>query len=418
MPHEDHKHREPAEQLLGGFASGRARWALLIFFAFFALLFLLAWLIRYPDIFTVRVLIQATDRVDRYYAASSGQIADIPVENGQQVDSGAVLLVWKTSASWKDIVALAAMSPPTGVVGIRQVDILELGELETQWTLALAKWGEYQAAIQTARADWLSPATIRQLDLLENMEASLSKRRDILVEQAILAETTWHRYERLASKNTVSQETLAEAIANYLEKKAAVEAIESEFIRVAIQREELEKGQLELALQDNKELRQKKEDWDREWRLLIALQRDWVERHLTRARHAGEVLFSRPLEPLQWLEEGEATLAVSVGSVLPGWQARGWLPARGTGRVAEGAEVQLRLDAFPYEEYGSLEGAVSHISPLSENESFLVEIALPDSLITATGRILPVGPEMPATARIYTSKKRLLIRLLEGLKRL
>ncbi|MBK8489413.1 MAG: HlyD family efflux transporter periplasmic adaptor subunit [Saprospirales bacterium] len=418
MPHEDHKHREPAEQLLGGFASGRARWALVIFSGFFTLLFLLAWLIRYPDIFTIRVMVQATDRVDRFYAVISDQIADIPVQNGQQVDSGAVLLVWKTSASWEDVVALAAMNPPTEPAGIQQVDALELGELEGQWALALSRWEAYQSELQTARAARLSPATLRQLALLENMEASLTQRRVTLSAQADLAEATRQRYARLAEQNTVSQEALAGAEANFLEKRAAVEAIESEFLQVAIQREALEKGQLELALQDNKSFRQKKEDWEQEWRMLMAMQRDWAERHLTRARHAGEVRFSRPLKPLQWVEEGEATLAVSDGAAGSGWQAQGWLPARGAGRVAKGAEVELRLDAFPYEEYGSLQGEVSQISPLSENESFLVEIALPDSLITETGRILPMGPEIPATARIYTSKKRLLIRLLEGLKRL
>ncbi|MCB9284813.1 MAG: HlyD family efflux transporter periplasmic adaptor subunit [Lewinellaceae bacterium] len=418
MPSSNDHHREPADELLGGFAVGKARWILIFLFGLFALFFLLTWLIRYPDIFTIRVMVRATDRVERYTAAFAGQIAEIPVENGQEVDSGAVLLVWKHGGAWRDILALGTSPVPAADPGIQQIDALNLGELESQWAIARSAWADYRTELLTARSDRLSPGTLRQIKLLDSVELTLFRRRATLDEQVNLAEADWQRYQRLAEQNTASREALDEAERKYLETRETREAIESELYRVALQREALEKEQLDLALQDSKVLRQKMESWDREWRTLQALRQDWIERYLVRSRQAGRVVFSRPLEPLQWLEEGEPTLALALDHSPLAWQARGWLPARGAGRVETGAEVQLRLDAFPYEEYGCLDGKLVSVSPLSENESFLVEIALPDSLITDTGQTLPVKAEMPATARIFSSKKRLLQRMLEGFRKL
>ena len=124
------------------------------------------------------------------------------------------------------------------------------------------------------------------------------------------------------------------------------------------------------------------------------------------------------MKPGQWVDEGTPLFAVQAEAGPETWKAAGWLPAAGAGRIETGARVQLRLDAFPHGEYGALPGAVTHISPLSENDAFLVEIGLPDSLISDTGKTLSPGLESPATARIFTSRKRLLDRLFEVFRRI
>lgn len=418
MSPQDHPQQPPAEQLLGSFSSGKVGRFFLFPLFFLLLLFLLAWLIRYPDVITIRVTIQETGGVDRYFAAVPGRIAALPLGEGMPVDSGAVLLVWENSGSWEDVIRLAAMKTPVSEAGVAAVDQLELGSLEEQWALARGAWEGLRSARRAALAPSLAAPLGRQRAALAEMEATLGRRAETLNRETALAKDIWERTRRLAEQNTVSRETLIRSEAEYLRKKADAEAIGLEFQRVSLELAELEKEQLERASADTREAEAQQERWETAWRLLQARCGTWLRQYLVVAQRPGAVTYSRPLRPLQWIDEGEPLLAVRTAATSAARVAKGWLPAAGSGKVAPGAEVQLRLDAFPYETYGFIPAKVARVSSLPENESFLVEIEAPDSLISDTGKNLPAGPEMPATARILTSKRRLLDRVFEGIKRL
>lgn len=418
MSPQDHPQQPPAEQLLGSFSSGKVGRFFLFPLFFLLLLFLLAWLIRYPDVITVRVMIQEAGGVDRYFAAVPGRIAAIPVGEGMPVDSGDVLLVWENGAGWEDIVRLSAMEMPVSEAGIAAAGQLKLGPLEEQWALALGAWEGLQSARRAVLAPALAAPLGRQLAALAEMEVTLGRRAETLNREAALAKDLWERTQRLAEQNTVSRETLNRAEAEYLRKKADAEAIELEFQRVSLELAALEKEQLEQANADTRDMDAQRERWETAWRLLQARCGTWMQQYLVVARRPGTATYSRPLRPLQWVDEGEPLLAVHAKEGAGHRVAAGWLPAAGSGKVEPGAEVQLRLDAFPYETYGFVPAKVARVSSLPENESFLVEIEAPDSLITDTGKNLPAGPETPATARILTSKRRLLDRIFDGIKRL
>lgn len=418
MSPQDHLQQPPAEQLLGSFVPARVRWFFLFPLFFFLLLLLLSWLIRYPDVTFIRVTLQAPEGVDRYFAAAPGRIAVLPAPEGKEVDAGAVLLVWENGASWEDALRLAVMDMPVSDAGIAAVGRLSLGPLEEQWALARGAWEGLQSARRAALAPSLSGPIDRQRAALAEMEASLSRSAETLGREVALAKDLWERTQRLAAQNTVSREALMRAEAEYLRKKAEAEAIGMEFQRVSLELAELEKEQLEWANADTREVAAQQERWETAWRLLKARCGAWMRQHLIVAQRPGKVVYSRPLRPLQWIDEGEPLLAVRAEEPSSRLVAKGWLPAAGSGKVEPGAEVQLRLDAFPYETYGFLPGKVARISPLPENESFLVEIETQDALISDTGKNLPAGPETPATARILTAKRRLLDRIFDGIKRL
>lgn len=414
----DQSTRPPAEELFGSFFSGKTRRVFPFLLIFFSLIIFLAWLIRYPDVISIRVMIRQEQGVHRYFAAAPGRIGGVVAENDQALDSGAVLIAWEHSGSWQDVLALGALHEPLTKAEILRVDRLSLGSLEGDWVLARAAWESWQAAGQTARAAALAAPIGRQLAQLEQMEGSLRQKAEILAREVELAETTLKRYQRLAVEKTTSEESLAKAEAAWLEKKAQAESVGLEFRQVSLRKEDLEKELLTYSLADSEAWRDKKAQWQTAWGLLMARQEEWVQRHLLMAGQAGRIVFSRPLQAGQWVDEGEPLLALRSEEDDTAYVAKGWLPAANAGRVKPGSEVQLRLDAFPYEEFGAVKGRLSGMSPLAENESYLVEIEIPDSLITVTGRRLSTGPEAPATARILTSRKRLLTRVWEGIKRL
>lgn len=102
------------------------------------------------------------------------------------------------------------------------------------------------------------------------------------------------------------------------------------------------------------------------------------------------------------------------------------MPEQGSGKIKKGQDVIVKLDNYPYNEYGSVKGKVTSIS-LATNEqtlsdsknkvnSYLVNIILPNGLKTNYGTILNFHAEAKGSAEIITEDRRLIERFFDNLK--
>ena len=87
------------------------------------------------------------------------------------------------------------------------------------------------------------------------------------------------------------------------------------------------------------------------------------------------------------------------------------MPAQNSGKVKTGQKVQLRLQDFPDNQYGMLEGNIKSISAVTDQKGFyLIDVNLPQTLITTYQKEIPFKQEMKANAEIITEDLRLIER--------
>lgn len=92
--------------------------------------------------------------------------------------------------------------------------------------------------------------------------------------------------------------------------------------------------------------------------------------------------------------------------------------------MAKGQEVIIKLDNFPYNEYGSLKGIVSEISLMTNTqqtnqgdlEQYLIHVELPDGLKTNYSQLLPFKYELKGVAEIITRDRRLIERVFDNFR--
>lgn len=99
------------------------------------------------------------------------------------------------------------------------------------------------------------------------------------------------------------------------------------------------------------------------------------------------------------------------------------LPNREAGFVKTGMEVKVKLDSFPYQDYGIVSGKVISISPDSKPDQQLgsvyrVEIALDRQTVTDGRQTISFKPGQTATADIVTRRRRIADVLLDPLKQM
>ena len=94
------------------------------------------------------------------------------------------------------------------------------------------------------------------------------------------------------------------------------------------------------------------------------------------------------------------------------------IPSSAIGFIAPGQEVRIAVDAFPYQQFGTLAGRVAKVSLAADvspgedgkatTPAYLVTVDLAQAGIVAFGKMQPLRPGMSISARIVTRRRSLL----------
>jgi HlyD family secretion protein len=78
--------------------------------------------------------------------------------------------------------------------------------------------------------------------------------------------------------------------------------------------------------------------------------------------------------------------------------------------------VNIKVQGYPYMEYGSLQGRVKTISLVPNEAIYAIEVELSQGLQTGTGKILDFTGELSGQAEIVTDDRSLFARILSPLR--
>ncbi|HAQ17655.1 MAG TPA: hypothetical protein DCR40_00285 [Prolixibacteraceae bacterium] len=94
------------------------------------------------------------------------------------------------------------------------------------------------------------------------------------------------------------------------------------------------------------------------------------------------------------------------------------LPVKYFGKVAVGQKVNIKLEDFPSNEYGFIKARIKNISTTPKNGIYLVEVQLPQDLMTNFNIPIKFSQEMKGSAEIITEDLRLIQRFINPVKSL
>lgn len=422
---------EELEEIIGTMPGALVRWGITIIFAVLCMLLALSFVVRFPQVASGRVTVTAAAPPVRVVARTGAPVERLFIRDGQSVREGAILLVLRSAADSRDVLALAARIPaleaalrsPAPVPPELTAPPAALGEVQGSYTRLMQALAELRAygdgAFYGAKAGELDA---REAEHARVREAATT-RLQLLREELALADRQRSRALELAARGLLSREEAEQAEGEYLRKAQAVENGRNELASNALRVADIRTQRLELRHQGTAE------ELARRLAVRTALDgvreavRAWEDRYLVRAPAAGRTSFFRVLDEGQFVAASEPLIAVvPEGSASAGTLQ---ISSAQAGRVQAGQRVLLRFDAFPAAEFGSVEGRISRVSlladhgtqpPRAESEradpTYLVHFSLPRGLRTDQGRHLEFRQEMQGTASILTGDQRVIDRLL------
>ncbi len=120
---------------------------------------------------------------------------------------------------------------------------------------------------------------------------------------------------------------------------------------------------------------------------LQAQVKKWKENYLFLAPIGGTTAYLEYLENNQFKELGKNLFSIvpTGGKIV----AKAELPLAGSGKVKNGQFVSIKLDNYPFEQFGMLNGQVHNISLLPNNDKYLLAIALTHGMTSTHQKELP-----------------------------
>lgn len=413
---------EEVQEILGHIPSRIIRYGISVIVTILILLVLGSCFFKYPDILIAQAEIITKNPPADIVAKSSGELTHLLVADTQLVIEGEVLAVIQNAANYKDVKTLNLLLEqvtPNNVNPFQeffeQGTYGQLGELQVPFS-------DFQQSYFKLQNFITLDVNHKKIQALKSKRGKLKSYGEVLLKQWKLKDKGYEfseqQYERdsmLFVRDVISQADFERAKQKLYTDKMEVYDSHVIWINKQIEFDELtqqilEQEQTFIEIQDAMQ-RKVKENYS----LLKSKIAWWFDAFLLQSPIEGRVVFNEVWSSFQYVTVGQ-----QVFTVIPSQKqekiSKVRLPIKGAGKVKIGQTVNLKFEQYPYQEFGMITTRVDKISLVQSESFFMLELALPDNLITNYGIQLPFNQKMQATAEIITEDLPLIARIFNPLK--
>lgn len=419
---------EEVQEILGRPPRWIVRVGISIIFVVVAGLFVGSYFLKYPDILPAPITVTTENLPAGVMAMTTGKIDTIAVTEKQTVKEGELLAVVRNPAKLEDVMAVKRMLEESdtcavethGRASLQNSASLQLGDLQSAYTAFDNALTDYRHFVETDYHNRKIAVIRKQIAAQKNLLQKTVNQLNISRKQLATAQKLFEIDSTLYSNAALSlvdyqsaRNSLLQQLSSLESSKMSVDNQQMSILQSEQSIFDLEQQRIDEEQQLTSALTSAKEQ-------LAAQIRQWEQTYLLVAPCDGKVTFTKYWQKNQNVNAGEVLVTVVpdgntqvVGKIL--------LPQQGAGKVKVGQTVNVKLDNFPYLEYGMVKVCIRNISmvPVQVDENtkaYMLEVEFPENLVTTYGKELTFSQEMTGTAEIITEDLRLLDKFINPIR--
>ena len=379
-----------------------------------AVFFSLAFVIKYPDKISAPAVITSTEPPVDIVVRVTAPLDTLMVRNGESVDEDQILGYMESTVRRDHLEKLRLLIEDI----LHCDDLKKFGRLqipEEQWILGELQGGAEQLLRTMNRHHLLSKlinpgAKISSIhDELENIAAldrHIEKEAGLYKREQALQKKETDRHRTLLREGVISTQEYEQKQRDSLLLWKQERAIDATRLQNTIRKSQLTTQEVEIREEYGRQLL---ESWleirDVAGELRAQI-KEWEYNFGIRSSQGGAVFLQEEVKQGRQFRAGDFFCSV-VSSGNDQLLALGMVPADGRGKIDTGTKVLLRLQAFPYKEYGSIEDTLSYLSTLPQIDpdagfQYEARVDLDSDLISTSGFSIPYHPNMPAEMLLIT----------------
>lgn len=391
------------------------RFALLIFLGILLLLIAGTWFIQYPDIIESNATLTANDAPKEIVIRQEGRLVKLFAKNDEELKKNQVIGWIESTADHAEITDLSGQLDSTiRLINAGQPQKIKLlfnrhyehlGELQTTYQQFMAAWQQFDDYVINGFYNRKKQLLQQDITTLHRMNIEVDKQKEITEQNIKLAEESFKMNDVLLNEKVISREEYRNEKSKFLNKQSELPQLNASAISNENQKRDKQKEIYQL----DHDVDQQKIIFEQALETLKNAADDWKRRYILSSPINGKIVFTVPLQENRFLQQGKL-----VGFILPDntqYYAEAILPQKNFGKIDTGLQVQLRFNAYPYEEFGFVKGRLNYISKVPSDSGFLATILLNKGLTTNYGKSVQYKNGLKAEALIITQNMRLLQRI-------
>ncbi|HNY43678.1 MAG TPA: HlyD family efflux transporter periplasmic adaptor subunit [Bacteroidales bacterium] len=412
---------EEYQEVLGATPNWILRSGITIILLVIIILLIGSWFFKYPDVLNSRVVILTENPPVQLKAYASGKLTHIFYSENQDVQQDSVVAVIENTANLNDIFLISIMLDTLSDIRYFPENIdLKLGELQQTWSGLVRIISSYRNFIEIDYYEQKNKSLTSQINYYNKYYSGLLNQVKIMDKENSLALVQFERDKSLYNDNVIAKIDFEKSEQTYLQQKRNYESSKTSLINTQMQINQLYQQILDNNIQKTNELNTYEiqiEDALQGFKSQLA---KWKQSYLIISPIDGRVSFNKV-----WFENQSVSAGDLIVTIIPKNEMRiigkADIPSTGVGKVKPGQTVNIKLDNYPYMEFGMLKAKVKNISlvPITTEQGifYTAEIELNDSILTTNyNKSIPFSQNMAGTAEIITDDLRLLERFLNPLR--
>jgi hypothetical protein len=394
----------------------------------FTVLLILSWVIKYPDVNTGMVIINTKFPAVKLVSNISGKLKLLK-KNHSAIRRGEIIGYIESATSIPDFQLIDSLIKRHQQLNTPYQQLFKSLPATAHLGLLSERYYFFINALQQYTNYYNDNLYGKQIENLESLQAEQNNLLHSSIAQSRLVDSNLQIMNRFRAMDSVlfSQKVLSAAdfdrnklnqLSSSLNKEQAQSTITSSKINIhstssSLQELLIKKTQIEKEL--NIELHSALQN-------LESALKSFEEAYVFRAPISGTIQYLKFWNDNSFLTSGEPVFSIIPDNTQIIGQVT--VPNLAAGKIQIGQEVVIKLDNYPFNEYGSIIGTVSDISLVTTTqkteqgdvEHYLVDVALPAELKTNRGLQLEFKYELKGVAEIITNDKRLIQRIFDNIR--
>lgn len=426
MPQNSNFHSEEAQEILGKIPSWIIRWGITMIFLIFLAIIIGCCFIKYPKRVNGTVTITTTYAPIDVVSKNSGNLEKILARSGDSVRNNSILGVIHSNAEYIDVLSIESNlllindSVLNSIVFENWIyKQYNLGDLQNEWASFSSACLKYQDYITRAVIEQKKNLLKEQIEKQIEYYSQMKTQSDILKEDLQYGEKGYKRDSSLFIHKAMSETEYEESARKLLQTRNNVISFKSQMTSTELSILQNKQQIIELSIQQDDEILSMKQSIKSSKNKLLALIKNWKLSYLLISPSNGIVSFVRKWDEGQFIDIGETFLTVVpkedckiVGIVK--------IPQENFGEIKTGQKVNVKLNGYPYMEYGLLTGTIGYISSVPEESTnqqispqYTAEIVFQNGMKTSYGKELRLIQKMNGIAEIITEDRTLIMRFID-----
>jgi multidrug resistance efflux pump len=392
------------------------RWGSLVVLVILLLLFLVSWMVKYPDVITSEITITTQIPPEKLVAKTSGKIQAILIDDKAIVNENTPLAVIENAANYKDVFLLKVITDTISLSNSKfpfeKLQAAQFGEIENSFAMFQKEYiaSELNKQLQPYKVE-SSAQSFEAKQLRERLQL-LEGQKEINQSELQLLKTDVERYEKLFKKGVISAQEIEKQRLVFLQAEKNYKSLLSSISQLKSSINELNRNSKTTVINESTTSINLERSVMQSFYQLKKAIKDWELNYVFRSSVKGTVSFLQIWSENQTINAGENMFAI-IPSTEKGYIGKVKALAQNSGKLQIGQKVNIRLANYPDREFGVIEGKLKTISLTPDKEgNLLLDIELTNGLQTSYKKKINFQQEMTGTADIITEDLRLLERLL------